>query len=431
MIEPSPPRKQNEEQAMLPVALPPAARLKLDLMFEGVRYTDALGRAAEHSFLNYSPYRFGPGEHDPTGEGRADIPYMLITEDKTHARIRGDRTSPWSVSGSRETGYDLRHDGGAGPLAIEFEPKQAWNTGLTRDGLPRQQAGVSLHGDMAVVNVAPGCDYFGAPKRDGVSMRCTFCTYGAPDARIRPVGQVMGQTAIPEATLARMQEILSAALEQTRIRHIYLVGGSLVDPHDEGRRYVQLARSVQEVNDHRVPVTCGSGALPESSMRLLHQERLVDAVSFNLEVWSERLFARICPGKHRYVGYDRWIESLEHAVRLWGRGRVYSAMVAGIEFGPELGLSPGEALEIALRGADDLCRRGILPIYSLYWYPAGRDLPEHLGDLRHYFEQLQLGYFEIRRKHGLQVWDGFMCHRCAYMQLECDIDRAAAATEMT
>ena len=42
-------------------ALPPSARLKLDLMFEGVRYTEALGSAATHSFPNFSPYRFFQG----------------------------------------------------------------------------------------------------------------------------------------------------------------------------------------------------------------------------------------------------------------------------------------------------------------------------------------------------------------------------------
>lgn len=25
---------------------------------------------------------------------------------------------------------------------------------------------------------------------------------------------------------------------------------------------------------------------------------------------------------------------------------------------------------------------------------------------------------------GLAIWDGFICHRCAYMQIECDVDRA-------
>ena len=406
--------------------LPPSARFKLDLIFEGVRYTEALGRAAQHSFPNFFPYRFGPGEQDPGGTGKAVIPYMLATEDDTHARIKGNRASPWWVSGSREQGYELRHDGREEALPIDFEPSARWMSGRTRDGLPRAQAGISLHGDMAVINVAPGCEYFLAPTQKGVSMRCTFCTYGAPDERTKQLGQIMGVTDVPQNTYLRMQEVLAAVLDETPIRHIYLVGGSLTNPAEEGARYIELARQVQEVIDHHVPLTCGSGALPEASLRVLHEERLVDNVCFNLEVWSERLFARICPGKHRFVGYDRWIESLETAVGLWGKGHVYSAMVAGVELGPELGLSQDEALEIALRGAEDLCRRGILPIYSLYWPPAGLDLPDHLTELRGFFERLQLGYREIRHGMELAVWDGFMCHRCAYMQLECDIDRALA-----
>jgi hypothetical protein len=102
-------------------------------------------------------------------------------------------------------------------------------------------------------------------------------------------------------------------------------------------------------------------------------------------------------------------------------------MVAGIELGPEVGLSPDEAVAIALRGAEDLCRRDIVPIYSLYWPPAGHDGPEHLVGLASYFTRLQSGYHQIRRKHGVRIWEGFMCHRCAYMQLECDIDRTVAA----
>ena len=411
---------------MLTSLLPPSARLKLDLMFEGVRYSEALGRAGEHAFPNYFPYRVGPGEPDPSGTGSVTVPYMFITPDETHCRIKVSRASPWSISGSREAGYELLADGRDEALAIDFEPAQRWMTGQTRDGLLRAQAGLSLHGDMAVVNVAPGCEYFRAPRREGVSMRCTFCTYGAPGERTKHLGQVMGQTALPAQTYRHLQEVLSSALAETPIRHIYLVGGSMTDPREEGIRFAELARQVQEVNDRRVPLTCGSGALPEESLRTLHDERLVDAVCFNLEVWSEPLFARICPGKHRYVGYGGWIGSLETAVGLWGRGRVYSAMVSGVELGPELDLSREQALETAVRGARDLCGRGILPIYSLYWPPPGRDLPKHLDELRDFFEKLQLGCREIRHEAGLEIWDGFMCHRCAYMQLECDVDRAAA-----
>lgn len=258
-------------------------------------------------------------------------------------------------------------------------------------------------------------------------MRCLFCGYGAPDARTEQLGQVMDRTSLSPKTYTRLKETLDAALRESEIRHIYLVGGSMTDWREEGERFIELAREVQTVNRHRIPVTCGSGALPEECLRRLYDENLVDAVCFNLEVWSERLFSQVCPGKHRFVGYQRWIGALESAVSFWGKGRVYTAMVAGIELEPEYGLTEEEAIELALEGAETLGSKGIIPIYSLYWPIAGRDHPKHLAKLRSYFERLNLGYFDIRRKYDLNIWDGFMCHRCGYMQLECDIDHALCA----
>ena len=44
--------------------------------------------------------------------------------------------------------------------------------------------------------------------------------------------------------------------------------------------------------------------------------------------------------------------------------------------------------------------------------------------LRDYFERLHTEYHAIRRRVGLRVWEGFMSHRSAFMQVECDFDRA-------
>jgi hypothetical protein len=277
---------------------------------------------------------------------------------------------------------------------------------------------------MLVVNVAPGCEYF-LHKHDGVSMRCTFCAYGAPDERTAHLGQKTGQVAIPQPTLERMREALDAVIDQAEIRHIYLVGGSLTDGRQEAERFLQLARFVKQANKRRIPVALGSGALPDDCIALFREEKLVDYVCFNLEMWSEKLFARICPGKNRYVGYQRWIESLETAVRHWGRGNVYSAMVAGIELEPEHELEWEQAARTAVEGAEDLCSRGIVPVYSLVWPTGGRDRPDYHSRIRSYFEALCAGYRDVRRRHALTISEGFMCHRCAYMQLECDVDRAA------
>lgn len=409
------------------VTLSGSPALKVQVMCEGIRYTDALGKAASHSMPNYYPYRFKPGEPDPTGKGYTTIPYLINTADGTEIRVLGNGDSPWHVEGGLDAGYVLVDDRSGLRVPIEFEPLRPWLTQKTADGLPFAQAGVTTHGDMLVVNVAPGCEYF-LHKHDGVSMRCSFCAYGAPDERTVHLGQKTGRVDIPQPTLDRMREALDAVIDQTEIRHIYLVGGSLTDARQEGERFLQLARYVKQVNRRGIPVALGSGALPDDLIARFHAEGLVQHVCFNLEMWSEPLFAKICPGKNRFVGYGRWIESLETAVRHFGRGHVYSAMVAGIELEPEHGLEWDEAARIALEGAEDLCRRGIIPVYSLVWPVGGRQRPDFHARIRQYFETLISGYQAIRRRHGLAISEGFMCHRCAYMQLECDLDRAAEAT---
>lgn len=400
--------------------------LKVEVMCEGIRYTPALGAATAHSMPNFYPYRFKPGEHDPTGRGIATIPYLINTADGTEIRILGDGDSPWHIEGSLEQGYRLVDDRSQRSVPVAFEPLYPWLTEKTSDGLPYAQAGVQVHGDMLVINVAPGCEYF-LHKHEGQSMRCAFCAYGAPDERTKHLGQLAGQVEIPPPTLDRMREAMDAVIRQTEIRHVYLVGGSLTDARKEGDRFLQLARFVKQANTRRIPVALGSGAIPDDQIAQFKAEGLVDHVCFNLEMWSEPLFNKICPGKARYVGYARWIEALETAVRHFGRGHVYSAMVAGIELEPEHGLEWDQAAKIALEGAEDLCRRGVIPIYSLVWPSGGRQRPDYHSRIRSYFETLTTGYAEIRRRHGLAISEGFMCHRCAYMQLECDLERQAAA----
>ena len=83
-----------------------------------------------------------------------------------------------------------------------------------------------------------------------------------------------------------------------------------------------------------------------------------------------------------------------------------------------------DTIATELEDAEDLCRRGIIPVYSLLLPTCCRERKNFHQRLRSFFDTLNLGYFEIRCRHGLAIWDGFICHRCAYMQIECDVDRA-------
>ena len=60
---------------------------------------------------------------------------------------------------------------------------------------------------------------------------------------------------------------------------------------------------------------------------------------------------------------------------------------------------------------------------------GGRDHPQYMSRLKGYFERLMVGYQEIRERHGLKIWPGFMCTECAYMQMECDMDLEGVVPE--
>ena len=403
--------------------LPSTPSMKVDLMFEGLRYTPSLTEAVEWAAPNFYPYRFAKGEADPTGTGKATIPYLMSFDDGTLVRLKGNGASPWHVQGSDAAGYTL-HRGDELIRPVSFDPRPAFMAGKNGDGTSMGLSGVDAHGDMLVVNAAPGCQFFLHKGEDGKSMRCTFCGYGRPDERMKPLGQEINEVALPDATYARLRDTLAAAMDEGAFKHVYLVGGSLTDWNEEGERFRAIAKAAREAVGHRAYITLGCGALPDNELQRFKDEDLVDGACFNLEVWSERLFNSVCPGKSHFIGWEPWLHSLRSAARIFGEGNAFTAMVGGVEMEPEHGgMSPDAAVANAMEGARTLLDNGVVPVWSIYWPLWGADHPERMRELRDYFERLNAEYDEVRTKAGVKVNTDFMCHRCAYMQLEVDMDR--------
>jgi len=75
------------------------------------------------------------------------------------------------------------------------------------------------------------------------------------------------------------------------------------------------------------------------------------SVSYNFEVFDRGYWKAIVPGKDENIGRDLWEASLVEAVKHYGEGRVFSAMIAGLE--------PRQTL---IEGVHWCCDRGIIPI---------------------------------------------------------------------
>lgn len=394
--------------------------IKTDLLFQGVRFTKELGEAGEWAIPNYQPYRFQEGEDDPTGKGSVNIPYLMNLEDGSLVRLLGNRNSPYRIV--QNGNVYLLMEGDKKVAEVNFQKRPLWQQKKTVDGTPMSSAGVSQHGDMLILNPTPGCEYFlHRDKKTGENYRCKFCHYGVPDKRSKLLGQEIGTGRISTKHLHRVMEVCDQALPE--ISHFYLVGGSMASTEEEGKRYIQLAEAVQKVNKSNIPVCCGSSSLERDALMQL-RDKGVTGVCFNLEVWDEDLWKKICPGKEHFIGRGKWVKGLLDAVEIFGKGNVMSAFVSGIEFTIDNGFKEIEnALDSCLNGTEWLLQHGILPLYSIQWpFPdlSAKNYP--LDFVLDYFLRLNTAQSGLRKKYKLAFPNNFVCHRCTYMQLECDFD---------
>src|SRR3954470_20570096 len=120
--------------------LPESAFVKVDIMFDGVRYTQALGDAARAAAPNFYPYRFAPGEPDPTGTGKAAIPYLFTLDDGTLVRIKGNFNSPWHIEHDGHGGHVLCRQGKA-ERPIRFVARPRWLDMHAADGMSMAHTG--------------------------------------------------------------------------------------------------------------------------------------------------------------------------------------------------------------------------------------------------------------------------------------------------
>jgi hypothetical protein len=122
-----------------------------------------------------------------------------------------------------------------------------------------------------------------------------------------------------------------------------------------------------------------------------YREAGFNTISTNLEIWDANMFRTICPGKDQICGgRENWLRVLDREVEVFGKGRVRSYFVAGIE--------PKATL---LEGLQYLIERGVVAI-PLQWNPnPGSALEGHRAPASEWYHDLFLRTYALLRKNGL------------------------------
>lgn len=231
---------------------------------------------------------------------------------------------------------------------VEFERRPGYYSRLTSTGVPMPLIGPHRLERQVLVEYNAYCHLFSQKAA------CLFCGIIA-ERPLLPCRYGTHFAASPDD----VAEVVEAAYKEGIATEMQITGGVLPD-RAEVPYILEVGRAIQK--------RLGVGVIPGSQAVLVPPFSLneVDAlkqagwegVAFNLEVWDERLWPGIVPGKAALMPRERWLEALEYAVQVFGKGQVASVLVAGLE--------PKGSF---LAGAEWLAQRGIYGV-PIPWAPA-------------------------------------------------------------
>jgi hypothetical protein len=260
-------------------------------------------------------------------------------------------------------------------------------------------------GYLIYLTVLRLCQYFGAKEE------CGFCDInhnwrqhkraGRPYTGVKPVEDVVEALALIDR------------YDVDRVSQAYtLTGGSVtstVDGLAEADFYGRYAQAIEERFPGRWIGKVVAQALPRADVQR-YKDYGITIYHPNYEVWDERLFRLISPGKERYVGRDEWHRRIFDAAEVLGARYVIPNFVAGVEMARPFGFATvDEAIASTTEGLDHFMSRGITPRFTTWCpeptTPLGRDNPD--GAPLEYHIRLLEAYRDALDRHGLQPPPGY------------------------
>jgi len=219
---------------------------------------------------------------------------------------------------------------------------------------------------------------------------CQFCYSGGELESLARRGKKFPAYPTPDD----VAEIVKyAVIKENYADSIQITGGSTFNVQAEIDTIVDILRAInKQVGKENIKGEILVYTTPPKDPTLVDKlfEAGADRVSMSLEIWDEGLAQQIMPGKMKYTGRQRHLDALEYVAQKYGKGKVCSNFIVGLE--------PAKSL---LEGADYLASRGIVPIASV-WVPFGRPV---MGSMKapslEYYQEVKTGLSDIYCKYEL------------------------------
>ncbi|OGS20569.1 MAG: radical SAM protein [Elusimicrobia bacterium RIFOXYA2_FULL_39_19] len=160
------------------------------------------------------------------------------------------------------------------------------------------------------------CSHFSKNKQ------CLFCNLVSTSKTYNSV--------LKKKTIEAIGEVAGEAWKEGMARHVLITGGCTTAENETK----QVTAIVQSILKHtglkKLPGTVLPSPAKGDSIKAYHDSGIA-AIGYSMEIWDERLYSAVCPGKAENTSHKEFIESIESAVKIFGEGNVYGVFVMGIE----------------------------------------------------------------------------------------------------
>lgn len=281
---------------------------------------------------------------------------------------------------------------------VEYWPAPAYYGKLSSSGVPMKNI-VSARPQRLNIFPYRYCTFWNNGKG------CTFCDI------VCQLKKGKEELKIPaRLDPAEVAEVVGEALKEPgRFSAVFLTSGSITTgkaPFDaEVDYYIEI---LSEVGSHfrvpKFPSQLIGTAFSEEQLERLYRETGLMSYTADIEVLDEELFNRHCPGKAEWIGYWEWKRRLVAAVGIFGRGRVNTGIVAGVELAKPHGFaSEDEALARTLEQAEELASQGVSTVFIVWSPRPGTPLGNQKNASLDYYVRLARGLHQLRVKYRLAI----------------------------
>jgi hypothetical protein len=299
----------------------------------------------------YLPHGIGAGGAGAHGSQNRWTPYSLVVE----------------------AGKPILYDEDRRIGEIEFhQPHPILEETLSNGQKFREIAGLTLEGQLGV-GYSDECSLADAGEA------CYFCTKA----------KVGGYTGKPYLKSPKLIAEAYSIARKAGVANNFKITGGFVPERRELEYYLDVVDAIRaDYPDAYIDTVIGAPA--DLSLLDKYKEAGVTNMDIHLEIWDKNIFAALVPGKDkRNGGWQHWVDAIEYSVGLFGKGRVHTAILAGLE--------PKQA---ALEGIEYFASKGVVCKTNTFRPVIGTPLEGYRSPEASWHYDLNIKAAEIYRRYG-------------------------------